>query len=677
MADESPQSTQNPEATTVEEVMVWGTSVKASSLQLKEDSIAIKQADHISDLLRTIPGVDVGGAHSLNQRITIRSMDNKDLRISIDGAEQNNYMYHHMGNLHINADILQSVDVNIGTNSVINGGLGGAVRFETKSARQLLQKGDRYGGRLQVSYGDNWAKSYAFTGYGQLTDNLDILAYHNIVDRDNFEVGRNKIKDENGLKVPGTNGTVKGLKGKMRDSLLKLGWDITPDQRLTLGYEHYRDKGRYSYRPDMGLATDLAITNTLGAPLLWPTKLTRDTYTANYDWQWADHSFIKATVYRNTSELERDETGWLNSPFPTAASDVEGEAESTGVNLLGETEYGIHTFTYGIEWIKYETDYRSRPLLVPSRSSSEQSKNWAFFLQDRIQVSDQVAFTLGARHDSSDLDTRLTDKTYRESSFSIAGEYQPTDSLLIKLSSTQLFKAPEVAEVFIGAGLNDTPNPNIDEETGLNSEFAVAFEDSVLGADRFAAGFTLFKTTIDDHIYDYAPGGMKDNVGDMEIQGIEAYIGYDIGQLRTLLTFSRARSDLDASAKYPGLDNARIDREQGDTFSLNVDYDIPRWNMALHWDAMYVDGLEAGRDLDGASSDNSKEHHHIHNISARWMPQGSKGVAITVGIDNLFDEYYASQSSRTGLSTHPFFGPLFLLDYEPGRNAKVTLSYQF
>ena len=28
------------------------------------------QADHISDLLRDLPGVDVGGAHSLNQRIT-------------------------------------------------------------------------------------------------------------------------------------------------------------------------------------------------------------------------------------------------------------------------------------------------------------------------------------------------------------------------------------------------------------------------------------------------------------------------------------------------------------------------------------------------------------------------------------------------------------------------------
>ena len=91
----------------IERIAVWSTEVKASSLYLKGEEIANKQADHISDLLRTIPGVDVGGAHSLNQRITIRSMDDKDLDISIDGAKQNTYMYHHMGNLQIHADILK------------------------------------------------------------------------------------------------------------------------------------------------------------------------------------------------------------------------------------------------------------------------------------------------------------------------------------------------------------------------------------------------------------------------------------------------------------------------------------------------------------------------------------------------------------------------------------------
>src|SRR5690606_30545647 len=101
------------DAKMLEAVSVWATEVRASSVSMDEEAISTRQADHISDLLRPIPGVDVGGAHSLNQRITIRSMDDKDLRIYIDGANQNTYMYHHMGNLQINANILKSVDVEV------------------------------------------------------------------------------------------------------------------------------------------------------------------------------------------------------------------------------------------------------------------------------------------------------------------------------------------------------------------------------------------------------------------------------------------------------------------------------------------------------------------------------------------------------------------------------------
>ncbi|MGB1299485.1 MAG: TonB-dependent receptor plug domain-containing protein, partial [Psychrobium sp.] len=261
----------------IEVISVWSTQVKASSMYLKGQDIADKQADHISDLLRVIPGVDVGGAHSLNQRITIRSMGDKDLNISIDGAKQNTYMYHHMGNLQIHADILKSVDIDIGTNSVINGGLGGAVRFETKQARELLKQGQTTGGRVQFSSGNNSGSNYSATGYGLLSDSVDFLAYYNKVDRDNYDVGGGKIKDKNGNVIAGTDGTVRGLEGELSDVLIKFGWELDANQRLQLSYETYSDEGDYSYRPDMGLATDLAITNALKVPLLWPTEFTRDT----------------------------------------------------------------------------------------------------------------------------------------------------------------------------------------------------------------------------------------------------------------------------------------------------------------------------------------------------------------------------------------------------------------
>ena len=66
------------QAKDIEQITVyWGTGVKASSMYLNKENIATKQADHLSDLLRTIPGVDVGGAHSLNQRRSMLTFYNQ------------------------------------------------------------------------------------------------------------------------------------------------------------------------------------------------------------------------------------------------------------------------------------------------------------------------------------------------------------------------------------------------------------------------------------------------------------------------------------------------------------------------------------------------------------------------------------------------------------------------
>ncbi len=670
--------TNDSEDRPIEEISVWGTAVRASSLTLQDDAIAIKQADHISDLLRTIPGVDVGGAHSLNQRITIRSMDDKDLRITIDGANQNTYMYHHMGNLQIHADILEKVDVEVGTNSVVNGGLGGSVRFNTKNAAQLLESGATVGGRLQASYGDNSGSSLAFTGFAQLAENWDILAYVNQVDRDNYDVGGGEIKDFHGNVYPGTDGTVRGLEGELSDILVKLGWDLTAEQRIEIGYESYEDQGDYSYRPDMGLATDLAITNSLQIPLLWPTEFTRDTLTLNYDVNVGEHTSVAVSAFTNESQLQRDESGWaLNAAFAGSAAQVTGTAENSGLNVLASTEFGDHLLTYGLERIRYKTDYQSLYLTGGVDQSSESATNTALYIQDRIQFTDRFALIPGLRYEDYDVDTAVVSNDFSETTFGLAAELNITESLLVKLSTTELFKGPEVGEVFTGAGLYDVANPGIQAETGRNNELSLAYQ-----AERFSAGITIFDTEIDNYIYDYAPPpstvsarSWKDNIGTMQLDGYEAYFGFDQGGLSALLTFSQAESELAAFNTYAALNGARLDRQQGDTISFNLDYHFERTDLVLHWDVLSVDGVPAGLDLDGATLNNSKDKFTVHNVSMRWTPENLQAVSLTLGVDNLFDEYYASQSSRTGLSRHPRFGELYLQDFEPGRNIKATFSY--
>lgn len=660
-------------------VDIWATEIKSSSVNLDNETIASKQADHVSDLLRVIPGVDVGGAHSLNQRITMRSMDDKDLRISIDGANQNTYMYHHMGNLQINADILEEADIQVGNNSVLDGGLGGSVKFTTKSAQDLLQDGKNFGGNVKAYYGDNSSKGISASLYGRVSENADVLIYHNEVDRKDYEVGGGVIKDADGNAVEGTDGHVRGLAGNLSDTLVKVGVDLNDNHRFEIGYEAYRDEGDYTYRPDMGLATDLAIYNSLGGPLLWPTKFNRDTLTLNYEGYVGDHTSITGTLFRNVSELERDENGWAEVGWDDYAGIITGEATNTGLNVLAETEVGKHTVSYGGEVIRNDTDYHAA--LPTPESSSESATQSALFVQDRYQVTDKLAVTPGIRYNQYKIDSTVVDKTYSKATGALAAEYQATPNLQLKASATQLFKGPEIGEVYVGAGLYDTPNQDIEAETGLNSQIGVAYEKTLANAAKFKVGTTLFQTDLNDYIYDYAAnpdgGYWKDNVGDMTVRGFESYLGYDVGNLTTLLTYSKAKSDLEAFDDYAELDGNSLDRTQGDTVTFQVGYNFQKTGVKLNWETMHVSGLDDTTYLDGATLNTAKDNFTVHNVSATWKPKSVKGLELTLGVDNLFDEFYASQSSRTGVSFHPRFGELYLTDYEPGRNVKLTATYNF
>ncbi len=656
----------------IETVEVWATRVTSTALPVSDSALNLRQADHISDLLRDLPGVDVGGAHSLNQRITVRGMDDKDLRVTIDGAVQNTYMFHHMGNLQIHADILKSADLAVGSNSVLDGGLGGAARFYTKDASDLLKPGQRWGGFAQAATASNRQDSLALTGYGQITDSLDVLLYANGLERGNFKVGGGKLLDENNQLVADSNGKVEGLEGELTDVLVKLGWQISANQRIKLGHERYEDKGDYAARPDMGLATGRKIQQRLGTPLTFPTEFTRATSTLNYSWQPRDWLDLALNLFDNQSEFWRDERG-LSVWRPAAATLNTGKADNRGFNLLAKSALGeAHQLTCGLEQVKYTTEF----LRDGSQEGAEDSTSAAVYLQDEITLSTQWRLTPGLRFDRARLNSTVTDNSFDEISPALALEYSPTQHLSSRLSSTGLFKAPELGEVFLGAGSADEVNPGIKAETGRNNQFSLSFEAPVGAIEQLSAGFTLFRTEVDQYIYDYAETDSfygKDNIGSLRNQGYELYAGAKQGALKALLTYSHAKTKLAADALYASLDGSRLDREQGDSLSLNLDYRLEAWRLDINWNWQWVDSLAAGKALD-APEDNPKPSYTVHSLAAKW--QATPALQVGMAAENLFDEYYASQSSQTGISQHPRFGQLYLMDYEPGRNLKLSLTYR-
>ncbi|AZZ94132.1 TonB-dependent receptor [Hahella sp. KA22] len=637
---------QAEESTNLAPVTVWGTEVSSSSVYLGEEDISIKQADHLSDLLRDQPGVEVGGTHSVNQRINIRGLDDTDLDIRIDGASQSNFMYHHMGNLLINADILKAVDIQVGANSIVHGGLGGGVKFETKDAKDLLKPGRDFGGRVSFSHFTNDATQGSLTGYGKLGDSFDFLAYMLVNDRDN-------PKDGDGVENVGND-------GKIKDHLIKLGYDIGEYDRLEFGYGAYRDEGDYTYRPDMGPATN---TNIPGSSLPYPTEYNRDTYTLNYDMDRGDMLNLRLSLSHNVLDLRRDES-------IVSGGIIEGEAINSGANATAQTlteAFGLeHLFTYGSDILRQQGVSNKDG----EQLTKEKALNIAVFAEDRATFDSGLAITPGVRVDRYNLDSVNADKTYTEVSGALAAEMPVTDALTVRVSTTQTFKGPELSEIFNNAGGIKTPNPDIRPEDGHNEEFGVNyFKPDVWGAKSIAGGVTLYRTKIHDVIQASETSDMDENVGTAVIDGYEASFKYSLTDLSLMLTYA----SMDSEVRRHDGSTTPLDREIGDTIGVIVTYYVPSSDLTFDWNAQFV-----SEEDNVAEGSENKDGYQVHNVSMQWQPKGQlDGVAVTFGIENLFDERYTAHASRTGRTNHPVFGELLLNDYEPGRNYKLTLAYSF
>ncbi|MAK59716.1 MAG: TonB-dependent receptor [Ponticaulis sp.] len=642
-------------------VQVWGTTVESDLLTLTEDQISLRQADHLSDLLRVVPGVDIGGTHSVNSRINIRGLDDRELDIYIDGALQTNYLYHHMGNLLINADILTAADIEVGANSLTHGGRGGAVRFRTKTAEDMLRGSDQpFGARLMASYNDNAQTAYSATGYGQIGETVDGLIYYNQVDRDNF-------KDGSGRDTIGSDGTTENL-------LAKFGFEPTDNQRIQLSYDKLDDSGDYTQRPDMGVLTNQAITGDI----LLPTDYTRETINLSYDLDLGDLFRLSATVYGNDLELTRDETN-PNIRVQGGNTLKRATADNQGFNLIATSDLNwgpvVHGLTYGIQM--FEQDLIFDPDLTASSDTlvKQSSENIALFIEDQISLTNYARIRPGVRvvnHEVKYLNTGETG-SFDDVLFALAGEVEPMDGLRFLASYTDLFSGPELAEPFTGAGSTKIVNANLQPETGQNLEIGLRYATDFAGG-QLGLGGNIFETTIDDFIGEVAVPGTTTgetqdaNLGQLEVAGYEVSLNYAHGPWDFLLTHNS--SDFDTSA----LNTASVSesfREVGDTSGYELSYFFESWNLSLAANGQFIESKTTSLGAD-------KESYDVHNIMARWDDAfGVNGLSFIGGVDNVFDATYTSHASRLGATFHPVFGPLILNDVEPGRNVKLTVSKVF
>ena len=473
---------------------------------------------------------------------------------------------------------------------------------------------------------------------------MDVLAYAQRIDRDDFD---------DGLGTPSS-----GNDGTTDDLLLKLGVQLSDTQRLEFSFDDLQDEGIYAPRPDFNGAANERINDAINGTR-YPTAYGRQTTRLGYEASFGS-TVLRSSLYANDSELERNENG----------TRVTGEASNEGLELMlfstVRAHRALHTFTYGATNNRQESLYGRDGV----RTASEKTTATAFFVEDRMELGERWVLTPGVRFDRFAMDTSSSDETFTEASGALAVEFALSETWTARLSGTELFKGPETAEIFIGGGGRKIPNPDLRPESGLNLEAGLRFNGRALGADRLTTHLTFFQTEIDHYIESLpvaegcaigARCSQDRNVGTVELDGFEAGVHYVRGAFSGLLTYASSDSWV--------LENQEpLDREVGDSLSLSLAYRFPEHDLELSWSTQVV--FEEDRVVSGNPV---KLGYEVHDIAAKWHPSMLGGLSLTVGIDNLFDEFYASHASR--YLSHPVFGDL--TDFEPGRNFKTTLSYAF
>lgn len=637
------------ETTQLEEVSVWETQVVSSSLNLGENAIETKQADHLSDLLRDLPGVDVGGTHSINNRINIRGLQDENLDITLDGAKvQNANMFHHIGNLLINPDILKKADIQVGTNSVVNGSLGGSVAFETKDGKDMLDAGKDFGARISSTYNSNDSIGGSITGYGKVSQNTDFLVYHNYLNKNDW-------KDGAGLETFGSDGEV-------QNTLVKLGHNLSDTQRVSISYDTLTDEGDYSPRPDFGRAYNEARTGLY----TYPTEYNRETITLKHELNLGDKLVLNSTVYTNENELERYEKLNGTTPVRPGATQglLNGKVSTEGLTTKAQSSLKtgdiLNTFTYGG---LYDTQTSKVTWNGAKYGDNEKAKLGALYVENAVDFDNGLVLTPGVRYNHYDFDGVYGKIKDNKFTYGLASEYSLTDNLTLLASATTLYKGVEMVDVLAANRVYAPDTPDLKAETGINKEVGFTYNaDNLLGTNSIGFSFKYFDTDIDDYIK--TVGYEMTNAGTLNLKGFESSFLYKLDKFSGLVTYAHSKTNYEKT----GLSDPK---EPGDSLSIGLDYKLLS-NLSIAWDSLF--GFK--QDDVAGSEYNIKDAYNVHDFAVNWKPKVIKNLTLIAGVDNIFDEAYISHISEN----RSFLVGSNLVstgDYEAGRNVKVTLAYKF
>ena len=568
------------------------------------------QPSDLKDITRNESSISVGGSIPMNQKLYLRGIEETALAVNIDGARQNNKVFHHSATTLIDPALLKSVTASAGISPADDGpgAIGGSLNFETVDVADVLEENENIGGFGKISYDTN---SKAFTTaasvYGQ-QQGFEALAFINKVSGDDYKDGHGD--------------TVNYTEPDLLSGLAKVAYEADSGDRFELSYETVNDDAARPYRANFAALL-------VGAPQ--PASRNYDLHRKNIVFNYSNQTDSgwwnpKLVIANSESNLETSEHPLAN-PNQTIVYTGITKSKSATLENIFFTEWA--ELTTGLDYYKDSAKFE----FLGDPDNIEKVENRGVFIQARQSLlDDSLRLSYGARFDSQDF-TGIDKSKLDASGLSenIFAEYDVNQYITINAGAAHVWGGIALAENFI-------LNPSWDYSQGINSiesnNLVIGLKGNING---FNYGISRYKTDINNG---RTPswGGGPSTVSDFNIEGYDVFFGFQHNQDEINIKYSNIKGKKEGTYAS-SYDGSYFTSPLGELISINGIKTIESLDLVLGA------SVEISLDNDSikSSSQQQQEGYTVANVFADY--EASQNLNLRLEVNNLTDQAYTDRAS--------------------------------
>ncbi|WP_442891214.1 TonB-dependent receptor domain-containing protein [Congregicoccus parvus] len=614
-----------------------------SILQITQRDLDRRQAQDLEDALSIDPSITVGGSTGIAQKIYVRNLGEGLINVSIDGATQSGSLFHHVGRIAVEPDLLKQVEVQPGVGNATDGpgALGGAIRFVTKDPEDLLAPDQRAGALVKYGWFSN-TRGYrgSATVFARLNEQWSALAGYVYSEHEDIEDGA-------GNRLDGSN-------SRQKVALAKLVGRFGSGHSLRLGFEHLDEKGDKLRRPEWAPGP---------ANPSFYMEAGRSTFTSAYGFRPDPDGALDLAVTLSHTEADILQIATFG---PYAGSVATWQLDVRNTQRIGDR----YTLVYGVDHRADEV--AAGPDTDPKGTREDSTVSGVFFRAD-ARIDDRLSLSAGARVDAYRLDDRQQ-QSFDEEGFSPSAgiTYDLTSELSLSASAATAFRGAQIADAFrVDIRQNAA---DLQPEKAQNYEVRLAWRRSGFQAETGA-----YANRIDDVVTNTLPWSrVYGNAGKLETDGVFARLSHGTAKTYLSLQYNRADTTINGLVATRYQYSSLVSRI-GDTWVADASW-RPFDGFDVGWNARLVQGIddieipESITEVPGGTID--KPGYVTHDFYARWSPAAVDGLTVSLTVKNVFDKLYLSHGSLEDMTAFPGFAGVVGAP-EPGRDIRVSISYRF